>query len=77
MKLPKFSIPIGIIVLVAFLATISCKKDDPYNKVASISLNKTTIVKKVGETEQLTVTVMPNIATEKLLLKPLERQKLS
>jgi len=50
-----------IVALLFIVATISCKKDEPLN---SIALDKTLTV-FVGETATLTVTFIPNSATNK------------
>ena len=66
MKLSEFLKTIRLLLLISFSALVSCAEKGPAEiPVSSVTINKTAIQMKVGETETLTVTITPSNATEK------------
>ena len=66
MKLSAFSKTIRLLLLIPLFTLISCVEKGPAEiPVSSVTINKTAIQMKVGETETLTVTITPTNATDK------------
>jgi uncharacterized protein YjdB len=66
MNLSAFLKTIRLLLLISFSTLVSCVEKGPAEiPVSSVTINKTAIQMKVGETETLTVTVTPSNATEK------------
>ena len=58
-----------MLVLISFSTLISCDEKGPEDiPVSSVTINKSAIQMKVGETETLTVTITPSNATDKRVL---------
>ena len=69
MKLSAFSKTIRLLLLIPLFTLISCVEKGPAEiPVSSVTINKTAIQMKVGETETLTVTITPTNATDKQVL---------
>ena len=69
MKLSAFFKKIGLLFLISFSTLISCEEKGPEDiPVSSVTINKSAIQMKVGETETLTVTITPSNATDKRVL---------
>ena len=69
MKLSAFLKTVRLLLLISFSTLVSCVEKGPAEiPVSSVTINKTTIQMKMGETETLTVTVTPSNATEKEVL---------
>jgi uncharacterized protein YjdB len=66
MRLSAFLKTIRLLLLISFSALVSCVEKGPEEiPVSSVTINKTAIQMKVGETLTLTATVNPDDATDK------------